>query len=200
MNTSPPTPPWRPLPSSSVVDVLYEDEDIEDVVVLTGAAAPDWLKHLSIPIDWQLVGLPDVADQLVARMAVCGSLGNGEWEAADTISVVSFTGWPAFYDVFRNADRTLRGLNATGVAVHVLPVPAIQWVAAVRSSGTAVIGDRSVWVQQTNYVAGSERSQAGRLMVHSVFIDAACRDRLAEDVTRLSDTVYQGFVAALLND
>jgi len=200
MSTSSPSPPWRPLPSSSIVDVLYEDEDIEDIVALSGAWAPEWLQRLSVPTNWQIVGLPDVPDQRTARMAVCGPLGKGEWEAADTISVFGFTGWPAFYDVFRNADRTLRGLNATGITVQVLPLPAIQWVAAVRSSGTAVIGDRSVWVQQTNYVAGSEQPQAGRLIVHSVFIDAASRGRLAEDVTRLSNAVYQGFVAALLND
>lgn len=200
MSTSSPSPQRRPLPSSSLVDVLYEDEDIVDIVALSGASAPEWLQRLSVPMNWQLVGLPDVPDQRTARMAVCGPLGKGEWEAADTISVFGFTGWPAFYDVFRNADRTLRGLNASAIAVQVLPVPAIQWVAAVRSSGTAVIGDRSVWIQQTNYVAGSEEPQAGRLIVHSVFIDAACRGRLAEDVTRLSDSIYQGFVAALLND
>jgi hypothetical protein len=135
MSTSSPSPQWRPLPSSSLVDVLYADEDIEDIVALSGASTPEWLQRLSVPMNWQLVGLPDVPDQPTARMAVCGPLGKGEWEAADTISVFGFTGWPAFYDVFRNADRTLRRLNASAIAVQVLPVPAIQWVAAVRSSG-----------------------------------------------------------------
>jgi hypothetical protein len=200
MSASSPSPHWRPLPSSSLVDAFYEDEDIEDVVALSGAEVPEWLQRLSIPMNWQLVGLPDVPDQLIARMAVCGPLGNGEWEAADTISVFGYTGWPVFYDVFHNADRTLRDLNATGIGVQALPVPPIQWTAAVRSSGIALIGDRSVWVQQSNYVAGSEQPHAGRLIVHSLFVDTACRDRLAEDVTQLSDAVHQGFVAALLNE
>jgi hypothetical protein len=200
MSASSPSPRWRPLPSSSVVDALYEDEDIENVVALTGAEIPEWLQRLSIPVNWELVGLPNVPDQLVARMAVCGPLGNGEWEAADTISVFGYTGWPAFYDVFHNADRTLRGLNATGIAVRVLPVPQIQWTAAVRSSGIALIGDRSVWIQQSNYVTGSEQPHAGRLIVHSLFVDTACRDRLAEDIVQLSNGVYQGFVNALSNE
>jgi len=200
MSASSPSPHWRPLPSSSLVDAFYEDEEIEDVVALSGAEVPEWLQRLSIPMNWQLVGLPDVPDQLIARMAVCGPRGNGEWEATDTISVFGYTGWPVFYDVFHNADRTLRDLNATGIGVQVLPVPPIQWTAAVRSSGIAPIGDRSVWVQQSNYVAGSEQPHAGRLIVHSLFVDTACRDRLADDVTQLSDAVHQGFVAALLDE
>ncbi|OBG36230.1 hypothetical protein A5673_18125 [Mycobacterium sp. E3198] len=101
--------------------------------------------------------------------------------------------------MLHNADGTLRALNGTEIAVQVLPVPPIQWTAAVRSSGVALIGERSVWVQVTNYVAGSEQPHAGRLIVHSVYLDTPSRARLAEDVTQLSDAVYQGFVAALLN-
>jgi hypothetical protein len=99
--------------------------------------------------------------------------------------------------VLHNADGTLRGLNAIGIAVQVLPVPPIQWTAAVRSSGIAVIGDRSVWVQLSNYVAGSERPRAGRLIVHSLFVDTVCRDGLAQNITQLSNGVYQGFINAL---
>jgi hypothetical protein len=197
MTMSSPSRRWRPMPSSSIVDALYEDEDVEDIVALSGAAAPDWVRRSSIPMNWQLIRLPDASDQMTARMAVCGPLGNGEWEAADTISVIGFTGRPAFYDVFRNADRALRGLNATGITVQVMPVPRIQWAAAIRSSGIAVMGDRSVWIQQSNYVAGSEQPHAGRLIVHSLLVDSACRGRLAEDITQLSDAVYQEYVAAL---
>lgn len=200
MTGSSPSPQWRSLPASSLVDVLAEDEDIDDVVALTGAQIPTWLQRLSIPIDWQLVGLPEVRDQPIMRMAVSGPLGNGEFQAADTIAVFSYTGWPVFYDVLRNADRTLRGLKSTGVAVRVLPVPPTQWTAAVRASGIALIGDRSVWVQQSNYVAGSEQPHAGRLVMHSLFVDTACRTRLAEDIAQLSDAVYEGFIAARDNE
>ena len=200
MNTWSPSPSGRRLPSSAVIDALYEDEEVQDIVALSGASAPDWLQHLSIPTNWQRVELPDSRGQVIARMAVCGALGNGEWQGADTISAFGYTNWLVFYDVFHNADRTLRGLDATGIAVRVMPVPAIQRVAAVRCSGTAVIGDRSVWIQQSNYVAGSEQPHASRLIVHSIFVEAAYRDRLAEDIAQLSDAVYQGFLATLRND
>ena len=72
-----------------------------------------------------------------------------------------------------------------------------QWAVALRSSATALIGERRVWVQQSNYVAGSEQPHAGRLIVHSVFVDPTCRDRLAGDIAEMNDAVYQGFVATL---
>jgi hypothetical protein len=199
MSASSPSPRWRPLPTSSLVDTLREDKDIDDIDALSGAEIPEWLQRLSIPTNWQLLGLPDIPDQQVARMAVCGPLGNGEWEAAETISVFGYTGWPTFYDVLHNADCTLRDLNATGIAVQVLPVPPIPWTAAVHSRGIALIGDRSVWVQLSNYVAGSEQPHAGRLIVHSLFVDTECVPRLIQDVIQLSDAVYQGFIAARLN-
>ena len=200
MSALSPSPRWHPLPAPSLVDALIEDEDIEDVVSLPRPEVPGWLQQLSAPMDWQLIELPDDADPLLTRMAVCGPRGNGEWEAADTISVFGYTGWPVFYDVFHNTDRMLRGLNATSIAIEVLPIPPIQRAAALRCSGTAQMGDRSVWVQQSNYVAGSEQPHASRLIVHSLFVDKACRARLTEDVTQLSDAVYHGYVAALLND
>ncbi|WP_422604265.1 hypothetical protein [Mycobacterium sp.] len=198
MSTSSPSPRWRSLPSSSLVDVLYEDEDIDDVVALSGDAAPQWLTQLSIPTNWQLLRLPETPEQVLARMAVFGPLGNGEWQAADTINVIGFTGWPTFYDVYRNADGALRGLDSRDIAVKVLPVPLIQWTAAVRSSGTALLSDRSVWIQQSHYVAGSEQRHASRLTVHTILIDSARREQLAENITHLSDEVYQGFINALM--
>ena len=200
MSASSPSPRWQSLPASSLVDALIEDEDIEDVVPLPRPEVPGWLQRLSAPMNWQLIELPDDADPPLTRMAVCGPRGDGEWEAADIISIFGYTGWPVFYDVFHNADRMLRGLNATSIAIKVLPIPPMQRAAALRCSGTARIGDRSVWIQQSNYVAGSEQPHASRLIVHSLFVDTACRARLAEDVTQLSDAVYHGYVAALLND
>lgn len=197
MSTSSPPPRWQQLPASPLIDALNEDEEIEDIVALSGAEAPTWLRQLSIPEGWQLVEPPGRSDPPLTRLAVCGPLGNGEWEAAETVSVFGYTGWPVFYDVLHNADRALRGLKAAGIAVKVLPVPPIQWTAALRSSGIAVVRDRRVWIQQSNYVAGSEQPHAGRLIVHSIFVDAASRTRLAEDITQLSNAVYQGFINAL---
>jgi hypothetical protein len=130
-------------------------------------------------------------------MAVLGPRADGGWEAAETISVFSYTGWPTVDQVFRNAASTLRALGASDIVTKVLPVPPTQWAAALRSTATALVGERRVWVQQSNFVDGSEQQNAGRLTVHSVFVDPSCRDRLAEDIAQQSGAVYEGFVAAL---
>jgi hypothetical protein len=200
MTTSSPSPRWQHLPPSSIFDALREDEDIEDVVAMSGAAAPEWLRQLRIPADWQVLGLPDVPEQLLLRMAVFGPHRDGEWEAADTINVTVFTGWPAFYDVYRSADSVLRALDSTDIAVKALPVPPIQWTAAMRSSGTALFGDRSVWFQQSHYVAGSEQPHASQLIVHTILVDSARQEQLADNIIQLSDEVYHGFLNALTKD
>jgi hypothetical protein len=197
VTTSSPPPRWQPLPSSSIVETLYEDEDIDDVVALTGPAAPEWLKQLTIPTNWHLLRLPDGPEQTLARIAVFGPLGNGEWQAADTINITGFTGWPTFYDVYHSADSALRGLRSTDIATRALPVPPIQWTAAMRSCGTALFGDRSVWLQQSHYVAGSDQPHASRLTVHTIVVDSALQEQLAENTTHLSDEVYHGFLSAL---
>jgi hypothetical protein len=200
MSNATPSHDWLRLPPSSFVDTLSEDEDIEDVVALSGVAAPEWLQPLSIPANWQQLSVPETPPQAVVRMVVFGPLGNGEWQAADTINVTGFTGWPTFYQVYRNADRVLRGLNSSNIAVKVLPVPPIQWTAATRSSGTAIVGDRSVWIQESHYIAGSDQPHASRLIVHSIVVDSASLERLAENITHLSDEVYQGFINALTTE
>jgi hypothetical protein len=200
MTTSSPSPRSQPLPPSSIFDALREDEDIEDVVAMSGAAAPEWLRQLKIPVNWQVLGLPQAPEQLLARMAVFGPLGDGKWEAADTINVTGFTGWPAFYDVYHSADSVLRALDSTDITVKALPVPRIQWTAAVRSSGTALFGDQSVWLQQSHYVAGSEQPHASRLTVHTILVDSARQEQLADNIIQLSDEVYHGFLNALTKE
>ncbi|MGE2813934.1 hypothetical protein ACQI5H_02135 [Mycobacterium heidelbergense] len=177
--------------------MLIDDEDIEDVGALSIAQVPGWVRQLGIPEGWQLVQLYEIPRVPLARMAVLGPREDGGWEAAETISVFGYTGWPVFYEVLSNAAGTLRDLGATDIVTKVLPIPPTRWAAALRSSGTCLIGGRRVWVQQSNYVAGSEQPRAGRLIVHSVFVDAASRGRLAEDISQMGDAVYQGFVAAL---
>jgi hypothetical protein len=185
------------LKTSSLVDVLFADEEITNIGALTGAQVPEWLRKLDIPQGWQLVELSDSPEVPLARMAVYGPRADGGWEAAETINVFSYSGWPTFDEVFRNAAGTLQALGAAAIITKVLPIPPTQWAAAMRSSGTAPIGERRVWVQQSNYVAGSEQLNAGRLTVHSVFVDPACRDRLGGDIAEMCDAVYQGFVATL---
>jgi hypothetical protein len=191
------SPRWHPLPMSSLVDALFADEEIEDIVALSGSMTPEWLQHLHIPKNWQVVRFPEASDERAARAAVTGSRGNGEWDAADSIGAFGYTGWLVFDDVLRNADTVMHSLDATDVAVKMLPVPPIRWVAAVRTNGTANIDGRNVWVQQSNYVAGSELPGAGRLIVHNLVVDSVVRDGLAEEISQLSSDVYQGFITSL---
>jgi hypothetical protein len=44
------------------------------------------------------------------------------------------------------------------------------------------------------YIAGSTRTDQGRLIQHGVFIESGCRTRLGNNVTQLSDTIYQTFL------
>jgi hypothetical protein len=182
---------------SSLVDVLLDDEDIEEVGALRGEQVPEWLNQLPILRGWQQVDLSDRPTVPLARMVVHGPRDDGGWAAAETVSAFGYTGWPIFGEVFRHADRTLRALGSGDVRTKVLPVPPVQWVAALRSSGTALIGDRQVWIQQSNYVAGSEDRYAGRLIVHSIFVEDSYRAELVSDVAQMSDTVYHGFIASI---
>ncbi|MCV6968246.1 hypothetical protein AWB93_02990 [Mycobacterium bohemicum] len=177
--------------------MLIEDEYIDDVAALPAVEIPEWLKRLGVPRGWELSPPADGTSAPWALVAVTGPRGSGEWDAAETISVFGYTGRPLFSDVFHNADRMLRGMNASDIAVKVLPIPPVQWTAAVRSSGIAHVRDRSVWVQQSNYVAGSDQPHAGRLIVHSLFVETASQARLSDDIREASDAVYEGFVAGL---
>jgi phage FluMu gp28-like protein len=56
------------------------------------------------------------------------------------------------------------------------------------------------WIQQSHYVAGSQQPQASRLTVHTILVDSACRERLAENITQLSNAVYQEFVTAVRSE
>ncbi|WP_204803511.1 hypothetical protein [Mycobacterium riyadhense] len=200
MTTSPPPSQGHPLAASSLADLLIEDEYVEDAGAIAGVYVPEWLQRLGVPQGWMLVEIADNSRVPLARIAVCGPRDDDGWEATETISVFGYTGRLMFGDVFSNASGTLRALDATDITTKVLPIPPTQHAAALRSSGIAVIGDRRVWVQQSNYLAGSYQRHAGRLYVHSIFVDSQCLTRLAEDIARMSDAVYLGFVTTLGNE
>ncbi len=183
----------QPL-ATSVPDLLSDEEDVRDIAALPADVTPTWLQQLSAANTWQPVRLPD-NPQL--RLAVYGPRGDGSWQAAETLHVFRFTGSPLFADLVSNSARTLRNLHAAEITTKMLPVLPVQGAAALRSAGTTEFGERRVWVQLSHYLLGSEESQAGRLVVHGMFVDTTCRARLADDVTARSDAVYRGFLAAL---
>jgi hypothetical protein len=190
-------PPGQIIAASSLVDVLLADEDVEDVGALPVDQVPEWLNQLPILAGWQQVDLSDKPSVPLARMVVHGPRDDSGWAAAETVSVFSYTGWPIFGELLRHAGGTLGALGAVDVNTKVLSVPPVRWVAALRSSGTAQIGGHQVWVQQSNYVAGSEERRAGRLIVQSIFVDNSHRAELAPEIAQMSDSVYHGFVASI---
>ncbi len=191
-------PPEAQLVSpSSLVDVLLEDEDIEEVGALRVEQLPEWLDQLPILRGWQQVDLSDRPTVPLARMVVHEPRVDGGWAAAETVSVFGYTGWPIFGEVLRHSGDTLRSLGAVDINTKVLSAPQVRWVAALRSSGTARIGTRQVWIQQSNYVAGSEGRHAGRLIVQSIFVDDSHHAELVQEIAQMSDNVYHGFIAAI---
>lgn len=197
MTTLPSPQQGQALVASSLLDVLLEDDEITDVVTLKGAHLPKRLRELDLPPGWQQVAPPDDPAVPLARMSVYGPRADGGWQAAETLSVFGYTGYPYFDELVRHADRTLRDLDATDVTTKVLAIPPTRWAAALRSSGDALIGDRRVWMQQSNYVAGSDQPHAGRLIIHTVSVNAQYHAQLAGDITHLSDAVQQWFIASI---
>lgn len=193
MTTAGLPPVMQPL-VTSVPDLLSGEEDVEDIAALPADAAPSWLQQLRAATTWQPVRLPDYPQ---LHLAVHGPRGDGSWQAAETLHVFRFTGWPLFADLLGNAARTLRNLHATNITTKMLPIPPVQGAAALRSAGTVMFGERRIWVQLSHYLVGSEESQAGRLIVYGMFVDTTCRAQLADDVTAHNDAVHRGFVAAL---
>lgn len=205
-------PEWQSSAASSVMEVLKSEEDdgfeITDVIALSGDRVPEWLRRLAIPQGWQLIAQSDEAEVPLARVSVQGPRDDGSWEAVETIGIFEYTGWPTFLDVFNKTAGTLRALGTPDIVTTLLPVPSRRWTAAVRSSGVALVGGKpiwaqnssAVWVQQTSFTEGSVKPHSGRLILHSLFVEAACRPRLGGDIAQLSDGVYEGFVATVSAD
>lgn len=197
MTVLPPPKQGQALVTSSLLDVLAEDDEITDVVTLKGVHLPQGLQEMDIPQGWQRVAPPEDPAVPLARMTVYGPREDGGWQAAETLSVFGYTGWPYFDELVRHADHTLRDLDATDITTKVLAIPPTRWAAALRSSGTALLGGREVWIQQSNYVAGFDQPHAGRLIIHTVFVNAEHRGQLASHITRMSDAVQQWFIASI---
>jgi hypothetical protein len=195
--------PWPQTGSvSSMVDVLsidhgFDPEDnVHDVSVLDGAAVPAWIQTLPLPPGWQPLALPENANPKVARCAVADA-HDGRWEASETLSVFSYTGYAHFTDVISNAACTLQDLHPEQITTRVLSVPPIRYAVAVRATGIVTLGGQRMWLHQSNYLAGSKTPHAGRLIIHTMIVDAAAQPRWAPDVEYLAAAVHHGFSSTL---
>jgi hypothetical protein len=183
--------------SSSLVEAMTdEDYGVTDLMALTGASTPAWIHGLPVPRHWYPLELPEAKVAVPpARVLVRGPRTAGGWEATDTLSVYGFTGCPAFSIVLDSTARSLHELAAQDIATRMLAIPSGPGLAAERSTATLAVEGRRIWVQLTNYLAGSDHTHAGRLIVHSVYIDAERLSELADDVRGLTHTIQDRFLA-----
>jgi hypothetical protein len=182
---------WRRLAAATSLAELA-GRHVDD---LTAVSIDDtaWMADLSVPDGWQQWHTPDG----LMRLAVHGPRPEGGWDAADTVSVFTFTGVLRPEALSHNADTMLRHLGATGARSYPPGTPPYPGVAAVRASGYITVAGRSLWARFNTYAAGSAEPGAGRLVQHSSFVDAADFRRRGADIATLTDAVAQGFWSSL---
>jgi hypothetical protein len=181
-------------------DGIYDEDEINDFGPLTGDSVPEWVRRLTVLEGWRMLDLPPDQAAAVTRLAVAGPRPDGSCEATETLSVFGYTGWAGFDEVLSGADRSLQDLDADHITSRVLRLPPVKWAVAVQAEGVAMLGERRMWMRQSNYLIGSMSPHAGRLFVHSVIVDDAVRQQWAQDVDRLCEAVHHGFVASLNPD
>ena len=159
---------------------------VDDLVELRAEDLPRWLTQLRMPAGWRLARLEGSPVQ-PARVAVCGQRPDGRWDGCETISVFGFTGEPPEEAMRDDADCTLRDLDADDITTSIPAASLIPGVTAVRCSGYFTAAGQRVWAQYSTFVAGFTVSGEGRLIQHSLFVDASCRARLTDDITQLSN-------------
>jgi hypothetical protein len=190
-----PAAEWQRLASvSSVVDVVAAS--VDGIAQLHVDEIDEWLNGLGVPDGWRIARF-DSGDTQPSRIAVYGQRPRGGWDGCETITVFGFTGIPNLDDVRRNADCTLRDLDADAIITQRLVVPPGPGVVAARSSGYFSTAGQRVWAQYSAYIAGSHPSGQGRLIEHNVFVESACRARLNDDVAKLSEAVHHAFLTTL---
>ena len=133
----------------------------------------------------------------VARIALFGPTADASWTAAETISVFQFSGHVPADVIEAHNDKALRDLHAESVTTYRLDVPSDAAVTAVRSTGYFTAMGKRGWGQCTTYVEGARRTGVGLLIEQVIFVDAAWRARLREDIAELADTVHEAFLTYL---
>jgi hypothetical protein len=115
----------------------------------------------------------------------------------ETISLFGFTGEPPEEAMRDNADCTLRDLDGENITTSTPVTSLIPGVTAVRCSGYFTVAGQRVWAQYSTFAAGSTVSGEGRLLQHSLFVNASCQARLADDIAQLSNDLQRGFLRSI---
>ena len=156
---------------------------------------PEWIQNLVAPNGWVVARVEN--QPAVARVALFGPMADASWTAAETISVFSFTGVPPA-DVLRaHNGRPLRDLHADSITTYPLDASCRPDVTTVRSEGYFTTVGKRTWGQCSTYLVGSHRTGAGLLIEQVIFVEAARRGHLREDIAELADTVHEAFLTYL---
>lgn len=180
--------------ASSVVNVVARH--VDGLVQLRPEQLPGWLKDLGVPPGWG-IALVEGGNVAPSRIAVYGPHSDGRWDGCETITVFGFTGEPPEEVMREHADCTLRGLGADDITTSTPAASLIPGVTAVRGSGYLTAAGRRVWTQHSVYVVGSNAPGEGRLIQHSLFVDASCQARLADDIAQLSNALQRAFLRSI---
>lgn len=165
---------------------------VNDFTAVDPEILPEWLDGLGVPAGWRLADLEGGGAQ-PSRIAVHTPSGSDRGLGCETIGIFRFTGIPPVDVVRDNADCTLRALHSDNISTQDLAAPPAPGVAAVRSSGYFDTAGLRVWAQYSTYIAGFD----GLLILHNMFIESSCREKLHDDVAQLSNAVHHAFLATI---
>jgi hypothetical protein len=110
--------------------------------------------------------------------------------------VFGFSGKPVAQVVQEQAGCSLYALGAVSVTESDLGTLGVADGIATRSSGYIVVGGINMWAQYSNYIVGSMTANKGRLVEHSLFVDAAYANQFGADIEQLSSAVHLSFFSA----
>jgi hypothetical protein len=168
---------------------------VTDLALIQADELSTWLVALPVPVGWQ-IGRAENSPIQPTRTTIHRRDPVAGWDACETINVFRFTGVPP-HDIIRgNADYTLRAGGAHDIAIHPVQTPASATMTAIRSSGYLTLANQqSIWAQHSIYIADDDTQ--GLLIEHGIFTVSNRRASLHNDITELTDAVYDTFVSTM---
>lgn len=181
------------MTASSPADVV--SRYVDDLNPLAAPELPKWLTELGVPPGWRIARTGNDETQ-PSRIAVGSQhLDDVVGLSCETISVFRFTGIPPVDILRHHCDCTLRELNAHEIETQALAAPQEPGTAALRSSGYFEATELRIWAQHSTYLRGSNDANQGRLVLHSVFVEASALHLFGNEIVQLSDAVHHAFFA-----
>jgi hypothetical protein len=171
---------------ASIVDAV--SRYVTDLTLIGPDELVPWLAALPVPAGWQ-IGRAENSPVQPTRTTVHRRDSLVGWDTCETINVFRFKGVCPHAIIRFNADCALRAGDAQDITIYPLQTPAEATMTAVRSSGYLTLANQqSIWAQYSTYVAGDDTH--GLLVEHGIFAVADHQAHLHNDITELSNAVY----------